>query len=383
MHLAYVIAPGGGPEANVKTIAPELEKRGHRVTVIYTIQGEKVNARWSDSIRVRFAPPASAHYYAAKFVGSYHAWSLRLRAWEQAQSVLRVLREIEAEAPIDIVEVTEGFSVSVLGRRWRVLVRAHGADWTFRRFCADGDRDADDWLVMHQRSQFMHALCVTALSKHLSEHLQETLRISSTVEVVPYGIDTEVFAPNSHAPISRPVLVTVGRLEHRKGVDVLLGAMPRVWQSFPDTQVRLIGRESEFSCNDLMEMVSEDKREQIIFPGFIERDQLITEYQQATLYLAPTQYETFGYTVLEAMACGRPVISTRVGAIPELVDDGETGLLVPWNDPTALGEAIVKLLADQELATQMGSSGRAKASQHFSLGAIVERNLDSYQQALA
>jgi len=128
MHLVFVIAPGGGPEANVKTLAPELEKRGHRLSVIYTVAKEQVDINWSASIGVRFAPPASAHYYAAKFVGSYHAWPLRLRSWEQARAVVRALAEIEREAPIDIVEVTEGFSVASLKGRWRVVVRAQGSD---------------------------------------------------------------------------------------------------------------------------------------------------------------------------------------------------------------------------------------------------------------
>ncbi len=159
--------------------------------------------------------------------------------------------------------------------------------------------------------------------------------------------------------------------------------MPEVWRHFPDTQVRLIGSEGDLSHADLLEMVAADKRKQIVFTGFVERDQLVMEYQHATIYVAPTQFETFGYTVLEAMACGRPVVSTRVGAIPELVEDGETGLLVPWSDPVALADSILTLLTDPGRATRLGLAGRIKASKSFSLSAIVERNLELYQRALA
>jgi glycosyltransferase involved in cell wall biosynthesis len=382
MHLVFVIALGGGPEANVKTLAPELERLGHRVSVIYTVAKEQVDTLWSTSIRFRFAPPASMHYYAAKFVGSYHAWPLRLRAWEQAQAVSRVLKEIQRSEPIDIVEVTEGFSISSLKRRWRVIVRAQGSDWSVRYFCGDGKPNIDRWLIAEQRKQFLRAQQITALSTNLAEHLSQTLRLPNTIDVLPYGIDTTVFASNSHVQTKPPVVLTVGRLERRKGVDVLLRAMPRVWQRFPDAQVRLIGNEGDLSRGDLLAMALADKREQIVFPGFLERDQLVKEYQHATIYIAPTQYETFGYTVLEAMACGRPVISTQVGAIPELVDDGKTGLLVPWNDPTELAEAIIKLLDDPASAARMGAAGREKASNDFALETIVQRNLDSYQRAL-
>jgi len=383
MHIVFVIAPAGGPEANVKTLAPELERRGHRLSVIYTVTKDRVNTDWSGSIRFRFAPPTSAHYYAAKFVGSYHAWPLRLRAWEQAVAVRRVLRAIESEEPIDIVEVTEGFPVSVLCSRWRVVVRAHGSDWTLRRYCGDGETRNDPWLIKGQRRQFLKASCASALSTHLAGHLRESLRLApSAIEVVPYGIDVAKFSCSSNGVGSgRPILLTVGRLERRKGVDVLLRAMSQVWQRFPDAQVRLVGSEAEFRRQDLLTMAPEDKRQQLIFPGFLDRDQLINEYQHATIYVAPTQYETFGYTILEAMACGKPVVSTRVGAIEELVADGETGLLVDWNDHASLASAVLKLLADPAWARRMGQAGRARATT-FSLPAIVERNLDSYRRAL-
>lgn len=383
MHLVYVIAPAGGPEANVKTLAPEFEKRGHRVSVIYTVAKEKVDTSWSSSIRFRFAPVGSAHYYAAKVVGSFHAWPLRLRAWEQARAVLEVLKQIEGKEPIDIVEVTEGFDVPVLDSRWHVVLRAHGSDWTFRQFCDDGESKPDEWLAAQQRRQFLRAHSATALSNHLATYLNETLQLANGIDPLPYGIDTHAFSPNSHCAQSPPVLLTVGRLERRKGVDVLLRAMPEVWRRFPNAQVRLVGSEGDLSRSDLLEIVPADKREQIVFPGFLDRDRLVKEYQHATIYVAPTQYETFGYTVLEAMACGRPVVSTRVGAIPELVEEEETGLLTPWNDHTALAEAIIALLSDPATASRMGSAGRARALKHFSLDTIVERNLDSYQRAIA
>jgi glycosyltransferase involved in cell wall biosynthesis len=381
MHIVFVIAPGGGPDANVKTLAPELARRGHHVSVIYTVTRVKVSP-WSDLVRFRFAPVPSLHYYTAKVTGSYRAWPLRIRAWEQARAVRRVLEQIEREEHIDVVEVTEGFSAGTLVAKWPIVFRAHGSDWTFRQFCGDGDSQADDLLRAQQRQQFLKAQAATALSDHLAQHLNEALQLAPPARVLPYGIDTDAFSPNSHSHFSPPVLLTVGRLERRKGVNVLLRAMPDVWRHFPDTQVRLIGSEADLTREELLAMTPEDKRKQIVFPGFLERQELIEEYQHASVYVAPTQYETFGYTVLEAMACGRPVISTRVGAIPELIEDGENGLLVPWNDSAALAEAILKVLSDPDGAAGMGAAGRARAIADFSLARIVERNLESYQRAI-
>jgi glycosyltransferase involved in cell wall biosynthesis len=384
MHLVYVIAPGGGPEANVKTLVPELEARGHAVSIIYTVPREKANADWPDSVQSYFAPPGSAHYYAAKLVRGYRAWPLRLRAWEQMIAVRRALKQIDREKPIDLVELTEGFPLSVLNAQWPVLVRAQGSAWTVRRFC-DGEDKNDRWLISQQRRQLQQSHSFIALSNHLANHLRDTLQMPlSSISVIPYGIDTEKFRPSSNgAGNEAPIILTVGRLERRKGVDVLLRAMPQIWQRFPGARVHLVGGESDIQRRELKAMAPSDKQDQVVFPGFLTRDQLISEYQHATIYVAPTQYETFGYSILEAMSCGKPVVSTRVGAVPELVEDRQTGLLVNWDDSEALGDAILELLEKPLLAKRMGEQGRAKAKAWFSLDSIVERNLDLYRRASA
>ncbi|HYJ86790.1 MAG TPA: glycosyltransferase family 4 protein [Pyrinomonadaceae bacterium] len=384
MHVVFVIAPGGGPEANVKTLAPEYERRGHRISVIYAATKEKVAAGWSNSISFKFAPPGSVHYYAAKLNGGYRAWPVRLRAWEQAMAVRKVLNKLQNDQPIDIVEVTEGFPLSALGGRWPVVVRAHGSAWTFRTFCGDGETRNDRWLISAQRQQFLKASSASALSVHLADHLRGALELSSPIEVIPYGIDIDTFRPSSNGRASeRPVLLSVGRLERRKGMDLFLRAMASVWHVHPGAEVHLVGSESEFLRQDLLALVPPERQTQVFFPGFLNRDELVERYRRATIYVAPTQYETFGYTILEAMACGKSVVSTRVGAVPELVDDGDTGLLVNWNDPAALAGAIMSLLDDPAKVARMGKAGREKAEAMYSLDRVVQRNLDSYQRALS
>ena len=126
--------------------------------------------------------------------------------------------------------------------------------------------------------------------------------------------------------------MSVGRLEHRKGTNVLFEALPAVWEGFHDLRVHLLGSESGFTREELLKMVPVAKREQVVFPGFLPHDRLPEYYRPTTVYVTPTQYETFGYTILEAMACGCPVISCRVGAVPELIEDGVHGVLVPFGD---------------------------------------------------
>ena len=102
-------------------------------------------------------------------------------------------------------------------------------------------------------------------------------------------------------------------------------------------------------------------------------------YARGTVGVLPSLEEAFGLPLAEAMASGLPTVATRVGGMPELVVDGETGLLVPPDDAGALADALVRLLEDPALASRLGAGGRARAVERFSWDAVAERALSLYQ----
>jgi glycosyltransferase involved in cell wall biosynthesis len=385
MHIVYVTAPGGGPEAYIKTLLPWLEQQGHHVSVVYTVRSVNQVHAFPSNIRTEFAAPGSLHYYLGKIVGNFRSWPRRLRIWEGTWAVYQALRRIDLDEPIEIIEATEGLIVSLL-RLWPVVIRAHGSDWTFRYFCRDGDSRHDKWLIALEARQLRKARAVSAISRHLAQHLSEFCYFPlDQIEIIPYPIDIHTFSPGCGAEMASqpPVLLTIGRLEKRKGVDVLLHALSaKVWKYFPELKVYLVGSEAGLTKADLLALVPPDKRGQVIFPGFVDRFRITGYYQRANVYVAPTLYETFGYTVLESMACGVPVVASRVGAIPELVDDGVTGLLVPPGDPEALAEAIIYLLSDSAQREQMGKRAREKAVTEYAVEKIGPRLLAFYERAL-
>ncbi len=385
MHIVYVIAPRGGPEAYVKTLIPSLEQQGHRISVVYNSVAPQVKPSFPSSVRVEFAPPGTLHYYLARTAGGYHGWAQRLRAHEFAWAIGRALDWIARSERIDLVEINEGLPISSIRKRWRVIVRAHGSDWTFRHFCRDGDDRNDPWLVRLEARQLAQADATSAISQHLADHISEFCQFPrDRIRVIPYPIDTNLFSARPSGSDSQPAtLLTIGRLEKRKGIDNLLQAMSRVWLHSPKLETYLLGSEAGFRWNDLLSLAPDTKRNQLIFPGFVSHEHLPSYYRKATLYVAPTLYETFAYTILEAMACGLPVIASRVGAIPELVDDGVTGLLVPPGDPASLADAIIRLLDDPTRRALMGQRARDKAEAEYSVEKIAALTIAFYQRVLA
>jgi starch synthase len=115
-------------------------------------------------------------------------------------------------------------------------------------------------------------------------------------------------------------------------------------------------------------------------PEMLPKPEIIQLLTNALIFVCPSVYEPLGIVNLEAMACGTAVVGSRVGGIPEVVDDGVTGLLVPPNDPASLADAMNALLHDPMRAAEMGSAGRERAVAEFSWGAVAAQTAALYAE---
>ena len=225
------------------------------------------------------------------------------------------------------------------------------------------------------------------------------------VVVIHNGIDTEQYAPDPHTDVlarlgidpDRPSVVFVGRITRQKGLPYLL----RAARSFPpDVQLLLLAGapDTHQLAAEVEALVAElrTRRDGVIWiPDMLGKPEVIQILSHASVFVCPSVYEPMGIVNLEAMACATPVVATAVGGIPEVVVDGETGLLVAITaadaagtpaDPDAfvsgLAEAINAQLADPERAAEMGRAGRRRALEHFSWASIAERTAALYQSVL-
>jgi glycosyltransferase involved in cell wall biosynthesis len=192
------------------------------------------------------------------------------------------------------------------------------------------------------------------------------------LEVIHYGLDDLPRAWGTNPPDAVPsnarVLLCVCRLEPQKGVDVAIRALEQV----PDAHLVVLG---EGPQRAELERLGDDR---VHLLGRVP--DVAAWLRRAELLVHPVRWEGFGLALLEAMLASLPVVATRVSSIPEIVVEGDTGLLVPPDDPSALAAALNCALAEPG---EYGSRGRARAEAEFSVARMTDRTLAVYERALA
>lgn len=252
-----------------------------------------------------------------------------------------------------------------------------------------------------EATAYAHAQAIIAVSEGMRRDILAAYPQvdPARVHVVHNGIDTERYHPDPSVdalerhgvPLDRPYVLFVGRITRQKGLAHLLaaargfdpGTVLVLCASSPDTPE--IGEEVALAVETLR---AERGADSVIW---IEEQASLEDVRQllthARVFACPSVYEPLGIVNLEAMACQAPVVASAVGGIPEVVDDGVTGLLVPFDaaDPRALedglAEAINSLVADPARAQTMGSAGRERAIADFGWDAIARRTVDVYRAA--
>ncbi|MEU4092931.1 glycogen synthase [Streptomyces sp. NPDC026673] len=216
------------------------------------------------------------------------------------------------------------------------------------------------------------------------------------VHVVHNGIDTRLYRPDAATGAltahgvdpERPYALFVGRITRQKGVPHLLRAARRIDPGLqivlcagaPDTPA--IDRE----FRDLVEELRAVRGGVVWIPEMLPRPEVVQLLTHAAVFVCPSVYEPLGIVNLEAMACGTPVVASAVGGIPEVVEDGVTGLLVPYEekDPDAfeadLAAAVTALAGDPAAAARMGAAGRERAVAEFGWDAVARRTVAVYEE---
>ena len=191
------------------------------------------------------------------------------------------------------------------------------------------------------------------------------------IMVHPFGVEVFPDWVRPPRPPGPPTVVYLGRLEHRKGTVELLQAIPEVLRSVPDARFVLIGADrphcpgGRTHAQYLEQEFPPEVRDRVTLAGRLPQQEVDHWLQTADVFVAPSRYESFGLIFLEAMRWGTPVIGTTAGGIPEIVEDGKSGLLVPPESPAELGAALIRLLSNPVERAALGIAGRSRVEREF------------------
>ena len=234
-----------------------------------------------------------------------------------------------------------------------------------------------------------HADICTANSRATA---QKALRMTAcrNLMIIPMGVDlndfkksTEVGDLKKKLRLDGEVILSVGRLIDLKGTDYLIKALPKVLLRFPQTKALIIGSgpQKSYLLNLAKELHIKDS---VVFIGQIPHSQMAKYYSLADVFVLPSitnkmgETEGFGVVLLEAMACGLAVIGSDTGGIPDIIKDGETGLLFHQKDSPDLANQIIRLLTDEDLRKKMVANARNLIETQFSWEIVAERFMEVY-----
>jgi|GEM_PF-5151165 glycosyltransferase involved in cell wall biosynthesis len=225
---------------------------------------------------------------------------------------------------------------------------------------------------------------VFALSEYSKENIHRSYGIPlDNIGVSYLGVEESFLkVPIVRKKEKKSTLLFVGRIgdrKNQKGLDVLLESMPSILKE-KDVSLRIVGpgRIESYASTAKKLALSEKIR----FLGFMRHEDLFREYSAADMFVFPSRRESFGLVLAEAMALGLPIVSTLSGAIPEVVQDGENGILVPPDNPEELAKAVISLLDSPDKMDEMSRKGRERVELDFTWKKAAERVLNCYKELI-
>ena len=370
----------GGMNLYVRELARELAQRGIEVDV-YTRQREH-----DHPVIQEIAPGARVIHISAGPVRYIPKMEVYDRLAEFTAGVDAYVREHDLR--YDVVHAHYWLSAEVaraLAPTWGVRrVQMFHTLGLVKREVIDEDVDAEsDVRITIERRAVQESAVVVAASEIEAGELEQLYAADrSKIRIIPCGVDPDVFHPIRQADARRALgrdecerlVLFVGRIEQIKGIDVLLRAVGILFRAYPELRddicLLVVGGaldadDSEAETEKIQELrrlVHEHRLEDTVdFVGSQDQPRLALFYNAADVTAVPSLTESFGLVALESMACGTPVVGTRVGGLQTVIENDVSGLLVPAGDDAALAEAMARVLLDHALRLRLAASARERA----------------------
>lgn len=335
-----------GIGAYQKAIIPSLVDAGHEVTVFANANEERSFRAEDGKVQVHHFRLPSLHWYSAKVPGVRSLTPLPLRQWEWSRAFGRRVARAAAQKSFDVIESTEAGSL-FLNRLAPVVIRLHGSELIFRRHSGISTNHSVRWNDKLERISCNRAAALTTPSQfQANEIVRHRGWRADRIHVIPNPISEKMlraageFHRNGHSELTA---LYTGRLAQVKGIETLLEAAKIVSRNNPNIRFVLAGpwqMPQPPSAYGLE--LNQESSSGVMWIGPQTQSALIDLYQRAGAFVMPSHYESFGISVVEAMAFDIPLVATDAGALPEVIGGNARAVLVPKRNPEALADGIMR-----------------------------------------
>ena len=309
---------------------------------------------------------------------------------KNAVSMRSGMKQLCRDHEFDVIEVpecgAEGAFLDCVGDT-PMVVRLHSPSRMIMPFHGIGSIDTSLCGFIENRA-LRRASAITSCSRFLAEESHQKLGIDRPIQVIPNGIDLELF--DAADPIDvrsrfglaedRPIVLFAGRLERRKGIHLCADICTSILKDF-EVDFLFAGEDTDgfFELELRSNLGSEEMKGAVHHLGKLDMRSLRSCLCQCDVFLLPSLWENCPYSCLEAMAAGKPIVSSDQGGMREMILDDETGLLAASGDSTSFASQIRRLLDDAELRKRLGTAARRRVETSFNDTRIARLSLDHYQ----
>ena len=363
-----------------------LAALGHEIHVITHSRDAEQHACRDGDVHVLRIPSFDTQLRLATDAARWITYSAQVAA---------AIARVHEQQPLDLIDFADWGSeayVHLLNRTsWNYIpsvIQLHGPIVMFAHAIGWPDPNSD----FYQIARDMEAAClaradaVYSSSRCSAEWCERYHGIDQRrVPVIHTGVNTDLFRPLKVPQESPPTIVFVGKIARNKGAELLVEAACELVQTIPNLRLRMLGRGDPELAKQLEQRAQRaGASEMLQLVGFVDHSQLPDYLRHAHVFAAPSQYEGGpGFVYLEAMACGLPVIGCAGSGASEAIKHGETGILVPPNDRTALVGALQALLSDTELRMRLGRQAAEFVARECARQTCLRRLEEFYEEVIA
>lgn len=385
---AHVI---GGMEIHVQELVDGIAKKGHNVTVITTKHPKGIEKEEKKNLRVYYVGDEPIKYTTKFYYESAEIFD-KLNKFEKfdivhSQSAAALGLQIHSIKTPPTVISFHGTSIDEIKSRINVLFSKVSLINKIKSFIMIFKMGMEYISYMIHGYRFYGIIAtsneqVGILTKWYNFPLNNIYKVFNGVDIDDFRPGKKSTVLNKYKIENHKTILTVSKIIEQKGIQNIILAMPDILKYDENIKLVVVGDGDYIS--ELKKLTKKLRIwTNVIFIGNVSFESLPDYFNACDLFVNPTiRQNGYDLTILEAMACEKPVVVSNIGSVPTVIEDGVDGLLVPTGDIKKLAEAVIKVLTDKELAERLGKAARKKIVEKFSVESMVDGTIKVYEEVI-